>query len=173
MKEITGSEACPNEYEVLVDKKTRDFVAAFVERARAEIERLGSVPNTLHVGKIGSAENFAPEFEKVSKATASEMTRARAKEVNADFILYVDEHWAIYPKTIDEGLALRRKYGAVEKMPGRVRIVRIQIETRAGHFVAEARRVRVFEGVECYTFSKVDFVYCPHAQGIFMGLLPR
>jgi hypothetical protein len=94
-----------------------------------------------------------------------------AKKVDADFILYFDERWAIHLKTQAEASALRREFGRVENMPGRIRVIGFQIETHAGQFFAQVPRLTVDEAAKKYTFGSVKFELLPYARGPFMGLL--
>lgn len=163
-----------NEYETIVDKETRDFVSVCIENARNEMEREGKLSDFVHVGKFGSRENFSFDLRNVPKIRAAEFTKKAAKKVDADFILCIDERWAIYPKSQAEAAALRREFGRVENMPGKVRVVGFQIETHMGQFVAQVSRVTVSEASKSYTFGGVKFELMQYVQGPFMGLLaPR
>jgi hypothetical protein len=160
------------EYETLVDKETRDFVSTCIENARKQMEREGKLSDFVYVGKFGATENFSFHLRSMPKITAAEMTKEAAKKVDADFIFYMDERWAIYPKNKAEASALRREFGRVENMPGAVRVVGFQIETHAGQFVGQVPRVTVDEAAKRYTFGAVEFELMRYVQGPFMGLLP-
>lgn len=161
-----------NEYETLLNMETRHFVSACIENARKQMEREGKLSEFVHVGKLGTGENFNFDLRHMPQNTAAELTKKAAKKVDADFIFYMNECWAIYPKNQTEASTLRREFGRVENMPGAVRVVGFQVETHAGQFVAQVPRVTVDEVAKRYTFGAVEFELMRYVQGPFMGLLP-
>lgn len=156
-----------------MNKETRHFVSARIENARKQMEREGKLSEFVHVGKFGTGENFNFDLRHMSQNAAAELSKKAAKKVDADFIFYMDECQAIYPKNQTEASALRRQFGRVENMPGAGRVVGFQVETHAGQFVAQVPRVTVDEAAKRYTFGAVEFELMRYVQGLLWAYCRR
>jgi hypothetical protein len=167
-----------NEYERLVPEETRAIVDKCIEHARHLLEKDGQLAPVAFVGRFGGEMTVLGGLGNIGKDLAAKMMRKTARELDADFLLHVDEVWLYESKdkTREEVEALRAESPGrqVRYMPGRIDAVMFNLETHLGTFLANVPRETVDEAAKRYTFGTVEFAFMREGEGRFVGLLtPR
>lgn len=112
-----------NQYEKLVPEELRFMIETMAGTARGHIERDGKLSPMAFIGKFDGQAVLLGGLGNIGKDKAAAAMRKTAKEIDADFVLHIDEAWTTSTRDPKEVERLREQYKEVRLMPGRVDVV--------------------------------------------------
>jgi hypothetical protein len=159
-----------NQYETLVPVELRNYVEAMATVARENLERDGHLTPVAFVGTLDGHGTMLGGLSTLNKDRAAREIARFAKQLDADFILHIDEAWIATTTSEADVEKLRAQYGEVQHIPGRIDAVMFQLETRIGFFLGYPTREP--KG-ETFTFGPIKMEFMKGGHGRFVGLLPQ
>lgn len=147
-----------------------ELVETFLRMARSQLTDKGMVVPAVLVCHGDDAEvlTFDPTSDHEKNQVAF-MGRELAQVLDAHTVVMVGEGWTLRTAGHNNYAALRAKYGSVATMPGRIEVVNVNVETRAGQvWQCQARIMRKGRAIKTGPVDYADLTGLP-SRGRFAG----
>lgn len=105
----------------------------------------------------------------VSKDISAAMVRWTAKNMKADATIMVNEAWTLSREDLQRHAEIIARYGSIRDYPGKLDVLMVQVQTRAGHWLGRAPIEHAGDARRC---GPMEVIRGDAAAGTLTNFLP-